>query len=446
MQSERPRGNAEALTATTAAPTAGPANNPQIFPAIASDASNNGPFGTIAMNPTLLQQAQLLLQQGQQLPLQSQALSTAIPDVVQGIALGMALMAGNGNIPQQVNTMAPQAHGIIATEEQCSACRKQCNDAVGHGKWDLFNVGNIHPSENEACKAVLNRLNGQVYGVHGSGYHIFQRTWSNHKANIGLWKCFKTKMTSMLSPRRGAAVKAWLLAMKIAVPNSNVPTKKNPDDTVSAQFEQVDNDLQPLITGYLRNDLHRVVESSNGIKEPIGNLAFFHATLAFLQSPDKGAKDLIQFVVDDSLDGAPMLKATKISDYAKQTVHSVSHLQLGSISQAIKSVLKNGYTAFRRPATKIGVSKVPEVATEAEKIWNELKVSIVFLYWMMALIRATGNIFLTLALFVNYQVCQQMTPNAVLRKNCRGEDVILVGQLEVTHISGYRTADWSGTA
>ena len=195
-------------------------------------------------------------------------------------------------------------------------------------------------------------------------------------------------MTSMLSPRRGAAVKAWLLAMAIPVPNSNVPTKKNPDDTVSAQFGLVDTRLQPL-QKYAEDDLHRVAGSvDSGNREPIGNLAFFHATLAFLQSPDKGAKDLIQFVVDeDSLNGgAPVVIATKISDYAKDNVHSVSHLQLGSVSQAIKSVLRNEYTTFRRPSTEIGVSKVPEVAAEAEKIWNELKVSNVSLYWMTALI------------------------------------------------------------
>ena len=337
----------------------------------AATAVGSGLVGGVALNPATLQLLQTQLQQ-----LQPQA--ALAPELLQALALGMAMAAGTNALVQQVhaNPTAPIEQAGIPTLAECKACRQDRGviKAITDAKWELFHNGNIHADDGTGWNAVVAKLDrSSKYAT--KDLHVLQHTWNHREAKISLWKLLKQRMTALMCPRRGAAVKAWLLSMRIPVPMADLPVKKaNTAATaemisIIAQYAAVDAAIQPLAV-LIDSDLHRA-KINGASKEPIGNLAFYNAIIAFLQSPDK--EDMIKFCVDN--EDASLLGKYEVAELPTDEVVEVSHLQLGSVSQAIKSVLRNGYSEFRRPTKGIGVSKVPEIVAEAEKIWGELKVS-----------------------------------------------------------------------
>jgi hypothetical protein len=147
---------------------------------------------------------------------------------------------------------------------------------------------------------------------------------------------------------------------------------------------------------------------------------------------------MVEFLVDP-VDTTLVGKCEITKSALDQEVYPISHLQLGSISQVIKSVLKSGYVAFRRPTEGIGRSKVPDIITEAEKIW-ELKVSLSTLYSKQLTLLIVSH----LGLFLRCMM--QAVPNASLSKHANGDEFLQVGKVQVRYVSGYNAIDWGAAA
>jgi hypothetical protein len=333
-------------------------------------------FGGNSVDPQLWQQFLLFKQMMQQ-----QATPLAVPTagnsphLFNSMQTRQSIGASNLSAPSQPIGGISQVLGGIPTDAECLDCAgdKGITGAMRSVCKDLFDRGNIYASEATVQKSILDVLKLQKNTYGEARLHIFQRAWhhavvKDNKTTDNLWKCFQTKMKERCRVRSDAA-RAWMLSLSIAYPTSKMPTKKEPNADITAKYDAVDSQLKVFDqTGLVDNDLHRVT-NEGGVLNPVGSMAIWNAALAYLHG------DAVITTTAHQEDSETMVSC-RCTEYGNsKTQLQISHLQLGSISQVIKFIVRNGYSQLARRTVGIGMSVAPETAAEAEKIWTELKVS-----------------------------------------------------------------------
>lgn len=269
------------------------------------------------------------------------------------------------------------------SDEDVSACYEQVQHLFQDTRTHFWSQGNLYPDEATVKAFLLGKLNrSSTFAVGGYKHRVFQKLWSEGR-NVGrdkkasLWAMYKKASNKALYRRRGKAIDAYFISLKMPLPIEGVPRKKQEGEkaeNVRKLYKEMEDEFSKVSTALATENMHRVLRNNNQQPQPVGNEAFHDACLALLD-----AAQLIDFKKDQ---GSGVYTGVQLSEYYKQvSTFRISHLQLGCVSEAVRNAVTKGYVDAKHhkgtgeDGCVVGVSKVKAIVEEAEKIWEELKVS-----------------------------------------------------------------------